>query len=60
MYTLEELKGIVEGCNLCPLHQGRKNTVFGQGNPNARIMFIGEGPGQVDSYLTVNMRIKTG
>ncbi|MBB6218033.1 DNA polymerase [Anaerosolibacter carboniphilus] len=48
MYTLEELRGIVMGCHLCPLHQDRKNTVFGQGNPEAEILFIGEGPGQVE------------
>jgi DNA polymerase len=49
MYTLEELKEVVESCRLCPLHQGRKNSVFGQGNPDAKIMFIGEGPGQVEN-----------
>src|ERR1017187_6553894 len=30
----------------CPLHkQGRKQTVFGVGNPEAELMFVGEGPG---------------
>lgn len=48
MYTLEELKEIVLKCNLCPLHQGRTKVVFGQGNPKADLMFIGEGPGQVE------------
>ncbi|PYX97595.1 MAG: uracil-DNA glycosylase [Acidobacteria bacterium] len=33
-------------CTRCPLHkQGRKQIVFGVGNPRADIMFIGEGPG---------------
>lgn len=33
-------------CKRCPLHkQGRKQIVFGVGNPNADIMFIGEAPG---------------
>jgi uracil-DNA glycosylase family 4 len=33
-------------CKRCPLHKlGRKQIVFGVGNPNAEIMFIGEGPG---------------
>jgi uracil-DNA glycosylase len=32
-------------CTRCKLHQGRKNIVFGVGNPNADLMFIGEGPG---------------
>ncbi len=33
-------------CTRCKLHGGRKNIVFGQGNPNAAIVFVGEGPGQ--------------
>ena len=32
-------------CKRCPLHKGRHTIVFGQGDPNARLMFIGEGPG---------------
>jgi uracil-DNA glycosylase family 4 len=33
-------------CARCPLHkQGRKQIVFGVGNPNAELMFVGEGPG---------------
>lgn len=37
----------VKGCTKCPLAQcGRQNIVFGEGNPNADIMFIGEGPGR--------------
>ncbi len=32
-------------CRRCALHQGRAHVVFGEGNPEARIMFIGEGPG---------------
>jgi uracil-DNA glycosylase family 4 len=33
-------------CTRCPLHkQGRKQIVFGVGNPNAELMFVGEGPG---------------
>ncbi len=36
----------VRGCVKCGLAAGRINTVFGEGDPNARIMFIGEGPGQ--------------
>lgn len=44
-FTLEELKAEMEGCRKCPLSQGRTNIVFGEGNPAARLMFIGEGPG---------------
>ena len=32
-------------CKRCPLHQGRHAIVFGEGDPNARLMFVGEGPG---------------
>jgi uracil-DNA glycosylase len=33
-------------CIRCKLHKGRKNIVFGEGNPNAVLVFVGEGPGQ--------------
>lgn len=45
MPTLEELKRAVVGCQRCPLAQNRTQVVFGEGNPEAKIMFIGEGPG---------------
>ncbi len=32
-------------CQRCKLSEGRKTIVFGSGNPNADLMFIGEGPG---------------
>jgi uracil-DNA glycosylase len=32
-------------CKRCPLHKGRHTIVFGQGDANARLMFVGEGPG---------------
>src|SRR5215216_6034234 len=34
------------GCNRCPLHQGRTRVVFGAGNADADLMFVGEAPGQ--------------
>jgi uracil-DNA glycosylase family 4 len=34
------------GCARCKLSRGRKNIVFGAGNPKAQLMFIGEGPGE--------------
>jgi DNA polymerase len=36
----------VTGCTRCRLCQQRTQTVFGEGNPDAAIMFIGEGPGE--------------
>jgi DNA polymerase len=36
----------VRGCTKCRLCETRNNTVFGEGDPDARIFFIGEGPGE--------------
>ena len=36
----------VKGCTKCDLCKTRTHTVFGEGDPEARLMFIGEGPGQ--------------
>jgi len=33
-------------CRRCPLHERRTNIVFGVGSPGAKLMFIGEGPGE--------------
>ena len=43
--TWEELERSIEDCKKCKLYQGRTNIVFGTGNKNADLMFIGEGPG---------------
>ena len=43
--TLEELRTFIGDCQRCKLAPLRKNLVFGVGNPNAELMFIGEGPG---------------
>lgn len=43
---LDELRVQVESCCRCPLCDGRTQTVFGVGNPHARVMFIGEAPGK--------------
>jgi uracil-DNA glycosylase family 4 len=42
---LDALAAAVEGCTRCRLAQGRQKVVFGSGNPEADLMFIGEGPG---------------
>lgn len=41
----EELEDVVKQCRKCRLCENRKNVVFGVGNKEADIMFIGEGPG---------------
>ena len=43
--NIEDLKKEVSKCNKCKLCTTRINTVFGEGNINAKVMFIGEGPG---------------
>lgn len=45
MYTIEELKKYCHKCKRCRLGTSRKNVVFGEGNENAMLMFVGEGPG---------------
>ena len=42
----ENLKNQCLSCKSCPLCEGRHNVVFGVGNENAKIMFVGEGPGE--------------
>lgn len=44
--TLDELENICKNCQKCPLAQSRTNLVFGEGKKDARIMLIGEGPGE--------------
>ena len=44
--SLEEIQADLADCRRCPLCSGRKNIVFGVGNPNARIVFVGEAPGR--------------
>ena len=43
--TWEELEVACENCNKCKLCTNRHTVVIGTGNRNAKIMFIGEGPG---------------
>jgi uracil-DNA glycosylase len=43
--VLQELKEQVEQCRKCRLAGTRTNVVFGEGSPDADVMFIGEGPG---------------
>jgi len=46
--SLEALKPRVLACTACPLATTRTNVVFGEGNPHADVMFIGEGPGETE------------
>jgi uracil-DNA glycosylase len=42
---LAALAGSLDGCTKCALCQSRTQVVFGVGNPQAELMFVGEGPG---------------
>jgi len=44
--SLEEIKTFIGDCKKCRLHELRKNIVVGEGDPKAKLMFIGEGPGE--------------
>ena len=43
---LDEIKNRCAGCRGCALGQTRTNCVFGTGNPDAELMFVGEAPGE--------------
>ena len=45
---LKELEKICKNCTLCDLSKTRTNVVFGEGNPKAKLMFIGEAPGEME------------
>jgi DNA polymerase len=44
--TLEEVRAALGDCTRCRLCEGRNEIVFGDGNPQADLMFVGEGPGE--------------
>jgi len=46
MLTWDELVAACNECKKCSLHESRTNVVFGVGNRDAEVMFVGEGPGE--------------
>jgi len=44
--ALSRLREEIGDCTRCPLSRNRKNIVFGEGFPDAELMFVGEGPGR--------------
>ncbi len=44
--SLKRLREEIGDCQRCKLSEGRKNIVFGEGSPEAKLMFVGEGPGR--------------
>jgi len=48
--TMDEIRKAVEECKACPLHQTRTNVVFGTGNENTKLVFVGEAPGADEDH----------
>ncbi|MEM4637467.1 MAG: uracil-DNA glycosylase [Candidatus Woesearchaeota archaeon] len=48
---LDDIKNRILSELICPLKDNAKNLVFGKGNPDAKIMFIGEAPGEKEDEL---------
>jgi DNA polymerase len=46
--SLSALALKAQTCRKCLLHQGRRNLVFGEGSPRAKLFFIGEAPGYAE------------
>lgn len=44
--ALDRLRTTALACTRCPLAEGRTQVVFGVGNPEADLLFVGEGPGR--------------
>lgn len=57
---LFEFKRFVENCSICELSKSKKNIIFGEGNPNAKIMFIADEPTATEDELKSFFVGKTG
>ena len=44
--TLDTIRRELGECTRCRLYEGRNHVVFGEGNPHAALVFVGEGPGR--------------
>ena len=51
--NLDEFHRLICECQKCPLGKTRNNFVFGVGNPQADIVFIGEAPGEKEDLLGI-------
>ena len=49
--TLDDIRDKLGECTRCRLHSSRTHIVFGEGNPSARIVLVGEGPGRDEDRL---------
>ena len=53
MMEWKELEAAARNCNRCGLCETRHHVVFGIGNPNADVMFVGEGPGEQEDLTGI-------
>lgn len=58
--TPERIREDIGDCKRCRLHEGRHNIVFGVGNPHAKIVFVGEGPGEDEDLQGIPFVGKAG
>jgi len=58
--TLDEVRQELGDCQRCKLCTGRKNIVFGAGSPRAKLVFVGEGPGETEDLQGVPFVGKAG
>ncbi len=58
--ALKNLRAELGDCQRCKLHSGRNKIVFGQGNPRAELVFVGEGPGAEEDRQGVPFVGKAG
>ena len=49
--SLKTLREHIGECRRCKLEKGRKHLVFGEGSPNSRLVFVGEGPGREEDLV---------
>ena len=49
--SLKKLREAAAGCKACPLWKSGTQTVFGEGSPRARVLFVGEQPGDQEDKL---------
>jgi len=52
-FKIQYLLNIINNCTLCNLCRNRNNIVFGEGNLNTKIMFIGEAPGKEEDIIGI-------
>ena len=53
MQSLEQINLLVRNCTDCPLSNGRTNSVPGEGNPQADVMFIAKAPVTTKTCMVV-------